>query len=329
MASKESNYDKTILTVAALLALGLAGYIYMLKGDFSSKLITTKNTPRDQFPEIPVQRVDAAIKNLQTVFNWGAREFEGKMVPLNKSIPIVLQDGKLFDMFVENPPLRQPMTNKFLRENELQYEYGNVGELDPDNDGFTNVEEFNKQTNPKDAKAHPPLTDKLYFKERIMMDYELELKSTEPPLIVKRNKPGIPASLIPGTPLQAPWPVDFSFDKGAAPRFTATDFTKKPGVDDKGLAKDIYELFVTDKSTGEKFVLQFKKPYNLAEYKAVLEFRIGTVQEITVKKGDNFRVSGLAATFRLLDVAEDSAKLSQLDDKGNPGKEFTVNKRPQ
>lgn len=329
MASKASNYDKTLLGIAAVIALGIAGYLFTLKGSFGEKLVIPKSVPQVNFPEIPAERVDNAIKNLQTVFNWTSPERNGKLVPLNKSIPIVVKDGQLFDMFVENPPLRPPMTNKFLRDYDLNYEYENVGDLDPDGDGFSNVEEFQKQTNPKDAKSHPPLTDKLYFKERVQLDYELVLNSSEPPLIVRRTKPAPPASAIPVRPLQEPWPVEFGFERGAQPRFSATGFKKTPKVDPRtGAQAEVAELAVTDKVTGEQFTLEFKKPYNLAEYKAVLEFRIGTVQEITVKKGDTFRINGLAATFKLVDVTEDSATVAQLDEKGELGKPFVVNKRP-
>jgi hypothetical protein len=323
MASKESNYDKTILAVASILALGVAGYISTLKGGFGDKLVTPVNTPKNQFPEIPSEQAGVAIKNLLNTFNWSAKEFQGKLVPLSKSIPIVLKDGQLFDMFIENPPLRPPMTNQFLRDNDLQYEYANVGDLDPDGDGFSNLEEFNNHTDPKDAKSHPPLTNKLYFKERVQLDYELMLSSTVPPLTVRRTKPLPATSMIPGTPLQEPWPVDFGFERGAVPRFSATAFTTKVVE-----GKEVNELAVSDKSTGEKFILEFKKPHSLAEYKAVLEFRHVQVQEITVKKGDTFRVNGMAATFKLIDVTEDSATISQLDDQGKPGKPFIINKRP-
>jgi len=323
MANREANYDKVILVVTALLALGVAGYLYTLKSSFGEKLQFAKVTPKADFGEIPVEQVEQAGKNLLKVSDWTSPIRANKPVPLNKSIPIVLRDGQLFDMFVENPPLRAPMTNKFLRDHDLEYLSPNVGELDPDGDGFSNLEEFNKNTNPRDPAQHPALTEKLYFVNRVQLNYILALQSPEPPLLVKRNEPAPPSSAyVQGTK----FPEDFGFDRGAQPRFTATSFEKKKAVAPNGLEQDVSELQVTDRATGEKFGLVFKKPYNLAEFQAELEFRIGTVTKLTVKKGDNFRLPGVAATFKLVDVAETSATVAEIKD-GAPGTPFVVNTR--
>lgn len=323
MANRESNYDKVILTVSALLALGVAGYLFTLKSSFGEKLQVAKVTPKAEFGEIPLEQVEAAQKNLLKVFDWKSPEKGNKPVPLNKSIPIVLREGQLFDMFVETPPLRPGMSNKFLRDHDLAYLSPNVGELDPDGDGFGNLEEFKAGTSPRDGTKHPPLTDKLYFVQRVQASYIISLQSPAPPFLVKRLEP-LPAGsqYVEGNT----FPQDFGFDKGAQPRFTATAFEIKKAVGPTGLEQDVSELQVTDRATGQKFALVYKKPYNLAEFSAELEFRIGTVTKLTVKKGDNFRLPGVAATFKLIDAAEDSATVAELKD-DKPGTPFVVNKR--
>lgn len=324
MANKEANYDKVILTICALLALGVAAYLYTLKSGFSEKLQTASVTPKADFGEIPLEQVEDTKTTLQKVFDWNSPIRGNKPVPLNKSIPIILRDGNLVDMFTETPPLRDGLSNKFLRENDLDYLSANVGELDPDGDGFSNLEEFKKNTNPRDPKSHPPLTDKLYFVQRIKQSYVMTLQSPEPPLLVKRTEPPPAASVyVQG----ASFPEDFGFDRGSTPRFTATAFEKKKAVGGNGIEQDVSELQVSDKSTGQKFALVFKKPFDLAEYQAELEFRVGTVTKLTVKKGDNFRITGLGTTFKLVDVTEESATVSEIKD-GTPGAPFAVTKRP-
>ncbi len=318
MANREANYDKIILGSAALLALAVAGYLYTLKAGFGEKMVETRSTPKAEFGEIPIENVDSAIGNLKTVFNWVSPVKGNKPVPLNKSIPIILKDGQLFDMFVETPPLRDPMTNKYLRDNDLEYLSANVGDLDPDGDGFNNLEEFNKQTNPKSSESHPPETDKLFFKERIQNSYILSLATPDLPLLVQRTEPTRGSVLIPAVP------GDFGFDKGAPPRFKALAFHKKTTPE----GKDVSELEVEDVATNQKFTLVYKTPFNLAEFQVKLEFRLKVVTELpALKKGETFRLPEVPNTYKVIDVAEDSATIAEIKD-GTPGTPFVVSKRP-
>ena len=318
MANREANYDKVVLGIAAVAALGVAAYLYTLKTSFGEKLVETRVTPKKEFGEIPLGKVDTAIENLKTVFNWVSPVRGNKPVPLNKSIPIILKDGQLFDMFVENPPLRPPMTNKFLRDNELDYLSPNVGDLDPDADGFSNLEEFNKQTNPKNSANHPPETDKLFFKERIQNSYILALQSPDLPLLVQRTEPTRGSVFVQAVP------GDFGFDKGAPPRFKALVFNKKTTPE----GKDISELEVEDVATKQKFTLVYKTPFNLAEFQVKLEFRLKVVTELpALKKGETFRLPEVPNTYRVIDIAEDSATIAEIKD-GTPGSPFVVGKRP-
>ncbi|MDB6073057.1 MAG: hypothetical protein JWO89_697 [Verrucomicrobiaceae bacterium] len=320
MANKEANYDKVLLTLAALAALGVSATLYVLKSDFGASLVQPKATPKKDFGVIPQEEVAAAVKRLQQPFEWTAPVRQNKPVPLNKSVTVVLKGTELFDLFVENPQLRPPMTNLYLRTYDLEYLSANVAELDPDGDGFTNLEEFTKQTNPKDPKSHPPATDHLYFKNRVQNDYILVLQSSAMPLQVKRNAP-LPA----GSQFISAIPADFGFEKGAgaAQRFTAQKFENKVVE-----SKDVSELTVLDKATGQKVVLAYKVPTNLAEYQAELEFRDKTVTEQKVKKGENFRLPDVAATFRVLDVDENKATIVQLKEDGSEGAKFVVGRRP-
>lgn len=318
MANRDANYDKVVLGIAAFLSLAIAGYLYSLKTSFSEKLVEARSTPKAEFGEIPVEKVESAIGNLKTVFNWVSPVRGNKPVPLNKSIPIILKEGQLFDMFVETPALRAPMTNKFLRDYDLEYLAPNVGDLDPDGDGFSNLEEFNKQTNPKDSSNHPPVTDKLFFKERIQNSYILALQSPDLPLLVQRTEPTRGSVFVQAVP------SDFGFDKGAPPRFKALVFNKKTTPE----GKDVSELEVEDVATKQKFTLVYKTPFNLAEFQVKLEFRLKVVTELpALKKGETFRLPEVANTYKVIDVSEDSATISEVKD-GNPGSPFVVGKRP-
>lgn len=319
MANKEAKYDKVLLTLASLAALGVSGSLYFLKSGFSATLAIPPVAHKSDFGVIPQEEVAAALKRLQQPSEWISPVHDNKPVPLNKSVTVLSKGSELFDLYKATPQLRPPMTNEYLLKNDLEYVSPNVGDLDPDGDGFTNLEEFTKATNPKDPKSHPPVTDHLYFAKRVQNDYILVLQSSGMPLQVKRNAP-LPAS----SQFVSAIPSDFGYEKGAtAQRFTAEKFENKVVE-----GKDLSELTVLDKATNEKVVLVYKVPTNLAEYQVELEFRDKTVTTYTVKKGENFRLGGVAATFKVLDIQEDKATITQLKEDGTPGDKFVVGPRP-
>jgi hypothetical protein len=324
MANKDQNYDKLLLGLAAVAAIGACGAIFYLKQDFGSQFTSTSAPKRgNEFGLIPSELPQIAQKRLLEAFNWDAPVKQNKAVPLNKSVLIIFKDGELHDMFLEDKPLREPMSNKFLRDNNLDFLAPNVGELDPDDDGFSNLEEYTLKTNPRDAKSLPPLRNKIYFASREQDDYKLALQSSSFPLQVKRVLP-LPARAV----FIEKLPMDFGFDPGGVARFTAKAFTAKKVPDPRLGEKDVSELTVLDRASNTELVLVHREEKNLATYKAKLEFRYRTVQERVAKKGDVFRFEGVGTSFRVEDVSETGASLSEQDSNGNWGQPWTVSPRP-
>ncbi|MBL9118240.1 MAG: hypothetical protein JNJ83_24760 [Verrucomicrobiaceae bacterium] len=314
--------------VAAAACIGVCGYLFYTKGDFDSQFTTRPVTKGQEFGEIPLRRVEDARKRLLEVFHWEPPIKSNKPVPLNKSVLIVLKEGELIDMFLENPPLREPMTNEYLRKYELDALAPNVSELDPDGDGFSNLEEFVLKTNPKDSDpthkdAVPPAKNKIYFVSREQDDYKLILGSSSMPLQVRRTFP-IPAKADYVEAL----PQDVEFELGSVARFQALNFTPKKVPDPRLGEKDVSELTLLDRSTNSEVVLVFREEKNLASYKAKIQFRLKTVQERVVKKGDIFRFEGVPSSFRLEDVTETGATISEQDASGAWGQPWAISPRP-
>jgi|JI6StandDraft_1071083.scaffolds.fasta_scaffold07206_1 hypothetical protein len=322
MQKKTGNYEKTILILAALLALGAVGYMIWDSQSLPDRLAISHVIPKNEMNPPPTERVKSILQRLSEKVSWVSPEIKGKPVPLNKSILLLQKGDQLYDLQVAEPVLRPPMTNEFLVKNDLpNIESPNVGALDPDNDGFTNEEEFTDKTNPRDEKSHPPVTKKLYLKQRITHDYIIKLNSSSPPYQVQRMKPEPRASkfVSPGD--------EFGFDREAATRFKALEFTQKVQRNPTtGLETDVSELKCLDNSTKREFVLVKAKETNLADYEAELEFRIGTPEIRKVREGETFQIPGIGATFRLLSIDENQAVIVPVEGDKPSGEQITVKK---
>lgn len=317
MQKNQGNYEKILLTIAGLVAIAVAGFLIWTSKSFPDRLVVRQVQQKNDPGHPPIESLNAAMKRLQEKITWVSPVIANKPVPLNKSILIVRKGDELFDLQVPEPQFRPPMTNAYLVQNDLPDIFSpNVGDLDPDADGFTNLEEFNK-TNPRDPQDHPPVTDKLFLKQRIANDYILKLNSSSPPFQVQRIKPDPKGSqfVAPGD--------QFGFDKGVK-RFKAEKFEQKVVADPKVGEKDVSELTVLDNATTQTFVLVRGEEKNLAEYMAEFEFRWKNIEKRTVKKGETFQLPNVATTFKVLEVEEDKAVIAPVNPDGNLGTQLTI-----
>jgi hypothetical protein len=323
---KKSNFEKTLLLVTALVAVGVSGYLIYLTTGFSENLTQKPVTPRKEMGEVPIASLQEATKLLKQVFNWTSPIKNNKPVPLNKSIMVILKGDSLVDIYVPEPPLRPPMTNEFLVTHKIPNVLSpNVGDLDPDGDGYTTLEEFNKGTDPRDPTKHPPFTDHLYFKQRTADDYIVKLNNSLDPYQVVLLAPRRDSAYV-----QPPFPKPFGFKdpvtKQINERFVAKKFEKKEVPDPKtGVPKDASELTVEDRATKSEFMLIKGVEKNLADYYAVFEFWQKEISVIKVKKGETFPVMGV--TYRLLEVEETQAVIAEVKPDQSEGAKLVIKPR--
>ncbi|TLD71572.1 hypothetical protein FEM03_05355 [Phragmitibacter flavus] len=315
----KSNYEKVILTIVALAALGGSGWMIYKSLDFGSTVQTEKVVPKKDFGEIPIEQVQSAIASAVTPTKpWIAPVRREKPVPLNKSVLLVLKEDQLFDLFLEEPQIRPPLTNSFLRENGLPYQHPNVADLDSDNDGFTNLEEFEGKTSPVDASKHPPITNKLFMVNRLAKDYRVILKSSSSPYQIATPDDLKRKNWFAGGPGE-------SF--GSDNRFTVVKLERKVVPDPKIGERDVSELTVKDNVRNNEVVLVKDVENNIADYSAELEFRLKVISNLTVPKDGLFRIPGFdATTYKLIEVNEDDAKIAPVNAAGELGAAIEIKK---
>ncbi|MHB1079927.1 MAG: Amuc_1099 family pilus-like system protein [Prosthecobacter sp.] len=323
MQNRQGNYEKTILIISSLLAIGVAVFLIFESQGFEESLTLPQGFSKNDLNAPDSQKVKDATETMKKKYSWLSPVRNEKAVPLNKSVMLVMKEGKLFDLLLPEPKLREPMTNLFLTgdltknppEAQLPNIFSpNVGQLDADNDGFSNLEEFNAKTDPRDASSMPPYTNKLFLNKRISHDYILLLKGgSEGTFQIQRSVPSR-ASVF------KPLNEEFGFDRNTI-RFKILSFRKETAETKFG-PKEIFILKVLDLSTQKEFEMVEGKEVNLADYEAEFEFRWKKRQVVPgVKEGGTFQLPGLGKTFYILKLEETKAIISPLGADGKPTKE--------
>lgn len=314
-----NNYEQVILILLASAAILGSGWLIYQSLGFGDTLQTNTVSPKKDLGEIPIEQVRAAINHAVTPTQpWTAPTRSNKPVPLNKSVLLVLKDEQIYDLFLEEPQLRPPLTNAFLRDYDLPYKYPNVADLDTDNDGFSNLEEFEGKTSPKDARKHPPITNKLFLVQRIAKDYRVMLKSTNSPFQVA----------TPDDTKRKNWFVEGEGKSfGTGERFTAVKFERKVVPDPRVGEKDVSELTVKDNVRNNEAVLIKDVETNIADYSAELEFRLKSISSWKVEKDGVFRIPGYPdTTFKLIDIQESDAVIAPVAADGTTGTPIPIKK---
>jgi hypothetical protein len=321
MQNSQGNYEKVILTISSLLAIGAAGFLIFQSSAFEDSLLLPQGASRNDLNAPDNAAVVTGIDTLKKKYAWLSPDRSGKPVPLNKSVLLVMKSGELFDLLLPEPQLRPPMTNLFLTgdrtknppEAELPNIYSpNVGDLDADNDGFSNLEEFTAKTDPRSDSSMPPLTNKLVLRQRISHDYILVLKGgSDGTFQIQRLQPS-KGSVF------KPLNEEFGFDKGVT-RFKLLEAQKQTIQHPTLGPMEAYVVKALDLSTNKPFELVQGKETNLAEYEAELEFRWKQRQPIPgVKEGKTFQLPGLGKTYHIWKLDENKAVISPLGSDGKP-----------
>jgi len=322
MQNSQGNYEKVILTLSALLAIGVAVWLVLESQGFEDSLALAQPSAQSGMNPPDKQKVTEATETIRKKYAWTSPARNGKAVPLNKSVLLVMKEGQLFDLLLPEPKFREPMTNIFLTgdlsksppESQLPDIFSpNVGDLDADSDGFSNLEEFNAKTDPRDASKMPPLTNKLFLRQRISHDYIMKLVSGDGATFqIQRLKPEPKASKF------VAMNEEFGFEKGVT-RFKLLS-AKKETIQHPTLGPmDASIVKVLDLSTKKEFELVQGKEINLAEYEAELEFLWKKRQTIPgVRGGKTFQLPGLGVTYHILKLEETKAVISPNGKDGKP-----------
>jgi len=153
------NYDRAAVIAAAVFLFISAICISWSAIQFRNELITQlppRPKPASQ-PPVAVE-LDRAAEQLQAPSQWKASTRSGLFVPEKHFIGA---DG--LPATLENTQVHPPVPNEWFEKYGLPIEEADVLDQDPDKDGFTNLDEWQGNTDPTNKDSHPDYITKLHL----------------------------------------------------------------------------------------------------------------------------------------------------------------------
>ncbi|MES2709287.1 MAG: Amuc_1099 family pilus-like system protein [Verrucomicrobiota bacterium] len=169
MEAIKTKYDRILLGLFALVAIVIGAYTLLKALSFKDQFPPPAKAGKEMADLGPVKSEDVAkattalnTKNERTPFKIGE-----KTVDLMVSTPVIKTiDGNTIALLdPAATQLRPPIDNAWLYSNELPLTRDDVASMDEDGDGYSNLEEFEGKSNPRNRSDVPPFYTKLKYVE--------------------------------------------------------------------------------------------------------------------------------------------------------------------
>lgn len=285
----KQNYERAILGVAAAVLLACSVLVILKVQSFPTTFEGRNSSkPKDNtIKPYPVEALTAASGRVAATPIW-----KGHDASLFVSLPYVLKDGLPINPMESPEPLHEPIKNSWLIKYNLPWWDRDVKEQDPDEDRFSNIDEYNAGTDPKDKTSVPPYWTKLRLKKFISVPFRLKYTGTPDdgqthsinPLDGNRRTQMLPiGEIIAGTP------------------YKIISYTPKTETVNE-IDRDVSELTVENTETGKRVVLirgkEANDPTSFAEFEYLYDNSV-----FKVKKDDDFTLTPETdRPYKLIDI---------------------------
>ena len=309
----KQKYDILLLAIATLLLVSNAGWIVMSRMEpaiVQQGLVAPKD---NAIPPVNIEAIHQASALADSPSKWKAPTDLPKDAPERGSLLVsrryLLKDGKLIDPLAEGgDQLHPPITNDWLLTNGLDYTDMNIKEKDADGDGFSNLEEFEKHTNPNDPKDAPASLNKLKLVGFKPVPFRLEFKG-DPSGEGKEFQ--INLKDLKGSARSQYRKIGEQIE-GAPYKILKYEF--KEGPNERGVTVNLSELTVQNSETGESIILIFNKetndPTSFGTFRNLLA---PGDADFTLKKGEEFTIKpDTTRKLKLVDITPAKAQIRDI-----------------
>lgn len=160
------NFDKAALGGAVLIAGGLAFTGWQKLGSVEAQFSAEPVGGGGNDPSVKAADAVATAKSSFALDRaWQMGEDNGRPVNLFAGIALFVNKNDKQNPvdFVKGDPVHPPIPNSWWMDNRIDPGFGDSPQQDADEDGFSNLEEYEAKTDPSDASDYPPLVTKLMY----------------------------------------------------------------------------------------------------------------------------------------------------------------------
>jgi hypothetical protein len=299
MAWIKIHFEKVILLAVALALLISAVLLIKRASGYSQTFepVYRKVPENDKVREVDIDQVNQSLAALSTPVQW---EHKGHLFAAAR---YVLKNGMLEefkDLIVNNVPVEW-----FSKHNLDPLDPG-ILQADSDGDKFTNMEEYEGDSDPRDPNSTPPFVTKLRLEKIDRKPFRLLFNAYTP--TTNGNSYQI-------NTIDVKQPTLFLNDGEAIPntRFKILSFEQKSRVNPATEAmEDVSELTIQNVDTGDKLVLPLGKIANSPDSIAYLRY-LWDESSIQVKRDQEFKLPpDTETTYKVIDIPEAEILIENL-----------------
>lgn len=160
------NYEKAALGGGAVVALGIAFLGWSKNSGVDQDFdLGLKGAGNNNSAVARAELIPKALQSLKLDRTWKPAMDGDRPVDLFTGIPLFIKSSdseKAIDLF-KDAPVHPPIPNTWWLENRIAPDFADSPDRDPDEDGFSNKEEYAAKTDPNNSKTHPVLIAKLMY----------------------------------------------------------------------------------------------------------------------------------------------------------------------
>jgi hypothetical protein len=289
----KSHYDRVALIAAGIFLFISAISIWWNAIQFGNSLVSQPGAPpKSASPPTVLTELDRAAERLQHPSQWKSSTRSGLFVPEKHFIGA---DG--LPATLKNTQVHPPVPNDWFEKFGLPIQDADVLEQDPDNDGFTNLDEWQGSTDPTSKDSHPDYLTKLHLvsatEEPFRFMFESWVHGTFALNTIDQSEPT--QFLKIGDTIRG---TDFKILK----------FAEKHERNQYGTSVDVSELLLEHKDTHAQVTLVKEKVATSPQSVATFVYNWSGRREFEVRKDQEFSLKPVEEiNYKLVDVQPNKA----------------------